>query len=74
MTSHVARRFVAAVLLLGLLGAPVIYFAIWAWQPAACRMLDRAGAFPAYCDTPAFGSYEHEAYWFDLEAEAVRAM
>ena len=36
-----------------------------------CRHTDAPGAFLAYCDTPSFGYYEHGAYYFGLEPEAV---
>ena len=66
--------YIALVLLVGLVGAPVVHLGEAAWRFAGCRPLGRAGAYLAYCDNPAFGSYEQEAYWFGLEIEAIRSM
>ncbi len=59
---------------LGIGGAPVLYFASWAGHVASCRHLDRPGAYLAYCENTGFGSYEHDAYRFGLEPEAIRAL
>lgn len=40
-----------------------------------CEWRDaRPGYFLAYCDVPAFGDYEHSAYYYELEPEATRAL
>jgi hypothetical protein len=68
------RLYLLLVLLLGLLGGPVFYWTEAAWGFAACRASDQPGAYLAACDTLAFGDYEHDAYWFGLEPEAIRSM
>ena len=66
--------YLAVLLSTALLSGVVSYVGVWTAKVAGCRMLDRPGAYLAYCDTPAFGSYEHEAYALRVEPDAVGAM
>ena len=66
--------YVFVLLAAALLSGTLAYAGVWAAKVKGCRMLDRPGAYLAYCDTPAFGSYEHEAYTLGFEPGAVRAM
>ncbi len=66
--------YLAALLAAALLAGIAAYAGSWAASVAGCRMLAPPDAYLAYCDTPSFGSYEHEAYALHFEPAAVRAM
>jgi hypothetical protein len=43
----------------------------WGHNVLACALPRQPGAFLAYCASDQYGDYEHGAYYFDLEPEAV---
>jgi hypothetical protein len=43
----------------------------WRHDVRGCILSDEPGAFLAYCTSDEYGDFEHGAYYFDLEPEAV---
>jgi hypothetical protein len=66
-----AAMFGAAALLAGLLTATVLFANV----ARNCNRSDfNSGRFLAYCENLKFGDYEHGAFYYDLEPEAVENM
>ncbi len=59
--------FAAAALVAGV----VARFAGWSYEALGCSQYRDPGAFLAYCGSSVYGDYEHGAYYFDLEKEAI---
>jgi hypothetical protein len=74
MKRHQHILYLVVLIGVGLVSGAPLYFGSWASQVAACRSLQRPGVFLAYCEQPLYASYEHEAYAFGAEPEAVQAM
>jgi hypothetical protein len=43
----------------------------WGLEVAGCKLYREPGTFLAYCKSSQYGDYEHGAYYFDLEPEAI---
>jgi hypothetical protein len=43
----------------------------WGINVAGCKPYREPGTFLAFCESPRYGDYEHGAYYFDLEPEAI---
>lgn len=46
----------------------------WTIESARCRMHREPHTFLAYCTEPHYGFYEHGAYWFDLQPDAIERL
>src|SRR5690349_12039247 len=46
----------------------------WGLDVIGCKQYKQPGAFLAFCESPRYGDYEHGAYYFDLEPEAIEAL
>lgn len=44
----------------------------WGYDVLGCTLNSKPGTFLAYCTSAQYGDYEHGAFYFDLEPEAVR--
>src|SRR4051812_30934064 len=55
--------------------AGLIYRAVtWSYYVSECNRYRAPGVFMAYCGSDEYGDYEHGAYYYDLEPEAVKSM
>lgn len=61
----------AVAALLALLTAPFLF---WAPKALACRINFDPSAFLAYCNGNDYGDYEHGAFFWDLEPDAVKSL
>jgi hypothetical protein len=64
---------VAFVMAAGIVGLGYRAVDRW-WASIGCFPQAPAGHFLAYCSAPQFGDYEHGAYYFNLEPEAVASL
>ncbi len=68
------RAYVAVLLLVaGIVGLGYRAADRW-WASIGCFARPPAGFFLAYCAAPQFGNFEHGAYYFNLEPEAVGSL
>jgi hypothetical protein len=63
-----------AFVLTALLSLAISPFFFWAPKVLGCRTNNDPSAFLAYCDSTDFGDFEHGAYLWDLEPDAVTSL
>jgi hypothetical protein len=65
---HVYLAWLAFV---GMVAALTYQLIDWGIDVAGCKLHRGPGTFLAYCGSTKYGDYEHGAYYFDLEPEAI---
>jgi hypothetical protein len=55
----------------GVLAGGVYRLVNWGYDVLGCTLHREPGTFLAYCQSKQYGDFEHGAYYFDLEPEAV---